>query len=206
MTKLTTLLIALSSSVAFAQQPKGAPAPPPPPKDAALKKAPPPAPEKPPAEVADTVAMFKGNWSFDFTLSGTAVGDKPFKGKLAMPCKPTAGGAAVACDGKIAKTPMGPWDAHMVIAYDPFTKQVHFIGVTNAFEVHDHKCGQWNQGMAGKSALTCESYKGGMGPAGEAITEDVMFSFHKDGKELEFTSTTTMKDGKTVVFSGSGKK
>jgi hypothetical protein len=199
MTKVASVLVALLSSYAFAQQPKEKPP----------VKVPPPtpaAPAKAPAEVAETVGMFKGNWKLDITLSGTAIGDTPFKGKMTMSCKPTAGGTAVACDGKIAKTPTGPWEGHTVIAYDPASKAVHFIAVSNAFEVHDHQCGSWDHGMAGKSGLSCESYKGGIGPTGDAITEELMFAFHKDGKELEFTSTMTLKDGKTIVFAGSGKK
>ena len=101
---------------------------------------------------------------------------------------------------------MGPWEGHFVIAWDPFGKAVHFMAVTNQFEVHDHSCGQWDHGMAGKSALTCTPLKGGSGPAGEEITEDVMFSFHKDGKELTFTSTSKTKAGATVTFEGAGKK
>ena len=60
--------------------------------------------------------------------------------------------------------------------------------------------------MAGKSGLTCVSLKGGSGPAGDEVTEDVMFSFHKDGKELNFTSTSKMKNGVTLTFEGAGKK
>ena len=211
MHKLTTVLIALLPSYALAQQPKDSkPAPPPTPPAKDVKAPPPPAkPEapKPPPEVAETVGMFKGNWTFDATITATGMPgmEKPFKGKMTMACKPVAGNSAVACDGKM-KTPMGPFDGHFVIAYDPYGKQVHFFGATSMNEVHDHKCGQWNHGMAGKSALTCESLKGGMGPAGDEITEDVSFSFHKDGKELTFTSTSKMKAGATMTFEGTGKK
>ena len=207
MRKLGLALITLLPSYALAQPAKGSGAPATPP---ANPKAPPPAKveaPKPPAEVGQTVAMFKGNWNFAVTITATNMPgmDKPFKGKMAMPCKAIAGGTAVACDAKM-KSPMGPFDGHFVIAWDPYSKAVHFMGITNNHEVHDHNCGQWSEGMAGKSGLTCAPLKGGMGPTGEEITEDVMFAFHKDGKELTFTSTSKMKNGATLTFEGVGKK
>jgi hypothetical protein len=210
MSKLTCLLITLLPSLALAEEPKKQA---PPPTTPPAVKAPPPAtppkptPPKPPAETTQTVAMFKGNWNFDATLTATGMPgfEKPIKAKLAMPCKAIAGGTAVACDGKM-KTALGPFDGHFVIAWDPYSKAVHFIGVTNNYEVHDHVCGQWDQGMAGKSGLSCTPLKGGSGPAGDEINEDVTFAFHKDGKELEFTSTMKMKNGATLTFAGKGKK
>lgn len=203
MVKQALFLIALFPTVSLADTPPAKKAPEP----TKVKAPEPPKPPKTPAEVTQTVGMFKGNWRFDITLTATGIPgmEKPFKGKMTFPCKAVAGGMAVACDGK-TKTPMGPWDGHFVIAWDPHSKAVHFIGVTNDFEVHDHVCGNWDQGMAGKSGLTCATLKGGAGAMGEEITEDVMFAFHKDGKELTFTSTSKMKGGATLTFEGSGKK
>ena len=222
MSKLALVLITLVPAVSLAQpKPSTPPAPPPkkeappppkdtkapPPKDGKDSKMPVATPPAPPPEIAETVGMFKGTWSFDATITATGVPgmDKPFKGKMTFPCKPVAGGNAVACDAKM-KSPMGPFDGHFVIAYDPFSKAVHFIGVTNEFEVHDHVCGTWDHGMAGKSGLSCTPLKGGMGPTGDEVTEDLSFSFHKDGKEMDFTSTSKMKNGATMTFEGHGKK
>jgi len=213
MSKLSLVLIALVPAVSLADTPKPSTPPAPPakkdaPKDAPKDaKAPVATPPAPPAEVAQTVAMFKGTWNFETTMTATGIPgmDKPAKAKMVFPCKPIAGGNAVACDAKM-KTPMGPFDGHFVIAFDPYSKAVHFFGITNQFEVHDHNCGNWDQGMAGKSGLTCTPLKGGSGPAGEEVTEDLSFSFHKDGKEMDFTSTSKMKNGATLTFEGKGKK
>ena len=208
MRNISLVLFTLLPSLALAQG-SGAKAPPPPGGGSAAIKPPvPPAKPKAPPETAETVSMFKGNWNFDATLSATGVPgmEKPFKGKMSMTCKAIVGGNAAACDAKMLKTPMGPWEGHFVIAWDPFSKAVHFMAVTNMFEVHDHVCGQWDHGMAGKSGLMCTPLKGGSGPTGDEITEDVMFSFHKDGKELNFTSTSKMKGGATFTFEGAGKK
>jgi hypothetical protein len=210
---LTTLLPSLSLA-----QPAPAPkaptptppakTPPPAPTPPAKQPAAPTKPPPPPAEVAETVGMFAGNWNFEITITATGMPgmDKPFKAKMAMPCKKIAGGTAVACDGKF-KGPMGPFEGHFVVAWDPYTKAVHFMGITNQHEVHDHNCGQWDHGMAEKQGLTCVALKGGMGPTGDEITEELSFAFSKKGKELRFTSA--VKDAKhnaSITFEGLGKK
>src|SRR5262245_55432011 len=153
MSKLGLLLITLTPAIALAQAPAAKPAAPTPAAPAKDKAAAPAAPAKeakpaapaapampaPPAEVKQPVDAFKGNWKFDATMAATGMPgmEKPFNGKMTMAFKAIAGGNAVACDGKMAKTPMGPFDGHFVVAYDPYSKAVHFIGVTNSFEVHD---------------------------------------------------------------------
>jgi len=187
------LLALLFPTLAFAGDPKDAA------KDA--KKAPVAAPAQPapPPEVKQTVDAFKGNWTYDATLTPTNVPgmDKPVKFKVTMACKAIAAGNAAQCDGK-AKTPMGPWDATFVIAYDPYSKAVHFFGFTSDFEVHDHVC-QWKG-----TDLACTPLKAGTGPTGEEITEDLSMHFGKN--TLDFTSTTHGKGGMTMVFEGKGKK
>jgi hypothetical protein len=149
----------------------------------------------PPPEVKATVDAFKGNWTFDASV--TAGTDKPAQFKMTFNCKAIAAGNAVACDAK-AKTPKGPFEGTFVVAYDPYSKAVHFIGVTSNFEVHDHVC-QWKA-----ADLVCTPLKTGIGPAGEEITEDV--SMHVEKATATFTSTSHHKGGATMVFEGKGKK
>jgi hypothetical protein len=166
----------------------------------AKKEAAPPAPPPAPPEVKATVDAFKGTWSYDATLSATGIPgmDKPVKLKMTMPCKPIAGGNAVECTGS-AKTPMGPFEGTFMIGYDPYSKAVHFMSVTNQFEIHDHVC-KWN----GTTDLTCTPLKGGMGPGGDEITEDLSFKFDKN--TITFTSVERGKGGMSMTFEGKGKK
>ena len=217
MRTLPLLLVSLIPAVAVAGDPKPEakpPAPKPmPPKDSKAPAptptpTPPAGPVKPavvtaPAEVAQTVGAFKGNWSFDATLNAPGM-PKPATFKMTFNCKPIALGNAVSCESK-AKTPMGPYEGTFLIGYDPFSKAVHFISVTSELEIHDHVC-QWDQGMAGKFGLGCTPLKAGTGADGKEITEDLMIAFHNDGKETEFTSTSHLKSGGDIVFSGKGKK
>jgi hypothetical protein len=137
--------------------------------------------EKAPAvspEVKRTVDAFEGRW----TLDGTIVmpGDGPKQATLRMDCKRTAGGKAVAC------TLSGPFEGSALVAYDPYSKAVHFMAVTSDDEVHDHSC-RWQADRK----LLCDPLKGGMG--GMAITEDLEFSF--GAKKLGFKAIMTMPDG-----------
>jgi len=161
-------------------------------KEAPKAPAPPPAP----AEVKATVDAFKGNWTFDAELTAPGM-DKPAKFKMSFNCKPVAGNQAVACEAK-AKAPIGPLDALFVIAYDPYSKAVHMMAVSNANEVHDHTC-NWKG-----ADLTCNPLKGGMGPAGEEITEDVAIKIEKN--TASFTSVSKLKGGGQVKFEGKGKR
>ena len=200
---LSFVSLLLASASAVAQPAKGAPAPPPtpkqdpkaPPKDAKPPEAAKPPP--PPAEVKATVDAFKGNWKFDATLAMPGA-EKPAAFKMSFNCKAVAGNTAVSCDSK-AKTPMGPFDAVFLIAYDPFSKAVHFMAATNTHEVHDHVCA-WKG-----TDLGCTPLKGGMGPAGDPVTEDLSFKM-SDPKNMVFTSVMTMKDGSKVTFEGKGKR
>lgn len=152
----------------------------------------------PPAEVKATVDAFKGNWKFDISLMAPGM-EKAFTGKMTFNCKAIAAGNGVSCDSK-AKTPMGPFEGTFVIAYDPYSKAVHFIGITSQFEVHDHVC-KWTT----PADLNCNAYKGGMGPGGDEISEDLSMKWDKG--TVAFTSTSTMKvGGGKVVFEGKGKK
>ena len=157
---------------------------------------PPPAQLAPPHEVKATVDAFKGNWSFDSTLTAPGM-DKPASFKMTFNCKSAAGGTAVACTST-AKTPMGPFEGSFLVAYDPYSKAAHFIGVTSMFEVHDHSC-QWKG-----TDLACTPLKAGTGPGGDEITEDL--SMHFDKGTCVFTSTSHLKGGGTMVFEGKGKK
>ncbi len=196
MRKLALVLSALAlPALALADTPaKGAPAPKDAPKDS---KPAPPAPPPAPPEVKATVDAFKGNWKFDATLTAPGM-EKPATFKMSFNCKAVAGGTAVSCDSK-AKTPMGPFDALFVIAYDPFSKAVHFMGITSMNEVHDHVC-QWKA-----PDLTCTPLKGGMGPGGDPITEELSMKM-ADKNNMTFTSVSTMKDGSKMTFEGKGKR
>ncbi len=166
------------------------------PKEKEKKEMRPMPPPAAPAEVKATVDAFKGSWNFDaeLTVPGAA---KPEKLKMSFNCKSVAGGNAVACDSK-AKSTMGPLDALFVIAYDPYSKAVHFIGVSNQYEVHDHSC-QWKG-----ADLTCTPLKAGSGPGGDEITEDL--SMHIEKSTATFTSVSKMKGGAVIKFEGKGKK
>ena len=125
-----------------------------------------------------TVDAFAGRW----TLEGTIVmpGDRPKPAVMKMDCRKTAKGKAVAC------TFSGPFEGSALVAYDPFSKAVHFMAVTSDDEVHDHKC-RWESDQK----LACEPLKGGM--AGMAITEDLEFS--AGPKKLGLRAVMTMPDG-----------
>lgn len=174
------------------------------PKDAA--KAPvaaPPAMPAAPPEVKATVEAFKGNWKFDATMSATGMPgmDKPaaIKG-MTFNCKEVAGKTAVACESK-AKSPMGPMDALFVVAYDPYSKAVHFMGITNQNEVHDHVC-QWKS----ETEMTCTPLKAGMGPGGDEVTEELSMTWSSK-KEVAFKSVSKMtKGGAVMTFEGKGKR
>lgn len=185
----------------------------------ASKQAPPapapPAPVAAPPEVALTVDAFKGNWKFETTMTATGMPgmDKPVSAKMTFNCKVAAGKTAVSCESKM-KTPMGPFDALFVIAYDPYLKAAHFMGITNMHEVHDHIC-KWS-GLS----LTCAPLKGGMGAGGDEITEDVSMTWEADkkctandstclpkAKSVSFKSVSKMtKGGATITFEGKGKR
>jgi hypothetical protein len=193
------LLALLFPTLAFAGDAKDAKAPAKDaPKDAKAAPAAPAQPAPPP-EIKATVDAFKGNWKFDTTLTATGIPgmDKPAKASMTFNCKTVAGGNAVDCEAK-SKTPMGPFEGQFMVAYDPYGKQVHFIGITNQFEVHDHLC-KW----AGTD-LNCTPLKAGSGPGGDEITEDLTMKFDKN--TVSFTSTSHMKGGATMVFEGKGKK
>src|SRR5262245_54154316 len=142
MRTLSLLVISSIPAVAFAGDPA---------KDAAKKEPAPPAQPAPPPEIKTTVDAFKGTWTFDSTLSGTGMPgmDKPFKFKMAFPCKPIAAGNGVECTGS-AKLPIGPFEGTFLIGYDPYSKAVHFMAITNGFEIHDHVC-KWS----GTTDLQC---------------------------------------------------
>ncbi len=192
-----SLVVLLVPAVAFAGDPK---APAPPAKDAK------PAPAKPPGEVDEIVAAFKGTWTFDAKITGTKMPgmDKPLTAKMTFSCKPVAGNAAVECDAK-TKTAMGPYDGSFFIAYDPYSKSVHFMGVTSKYEVSDHKC-TLDHGMAGKFGIQCEPNKHGSGATGDEITNEIGISFHDQGKTADFRSVSTFKNGSTLTFEGTGKR
>jgi hypothetical protein len=195
-TRWLFITISLGPALSFADTPKDSKTPVPS-KDA--KPA-------PPGEIAETVAAFKGNWTFDMKMTATGVPnlDKPIAAKTTFNCRVAAGGAAVACDAK-TKTAMGPYEGNFFIAYDPYSKAVHFMGVTSKYEIQDHVC-QLVHGMAGKFAIDCKPFKGGAGPAGEEVTNDLSISFHDQGKTADFKSVTHGKGGATMTFEGSGKK
>jgi hypothetical protein len=196
---LVSLVTVLGSTAALAQPSKGSAAPPPGKGSAAAPaKVEPPKPPPPPAEVKTTVDAFKGNWKFDATLQAPGM-DKPAAFKMTFNCKAAAGNTAALCESK-AKTPMGPFDGTFIAVYDPFSKAMHFFGITNQHEVHDHVCA-WK----GTTEVTCNPYKGGMGPGGDPITEDLSMKW-ADAKTLSFTSVSTMKDGSKITFEGKGKR
>jgi hypothetical protein len=216
MKKLCVVVMSLVPALALAQTPpapakgappaaapaKAAPAAPPAKAPAKAEPAAPPAPPPAPPEVKATVDAFKGNWKFETTMTATGIPgmDKPATSKMTFNCKAVAGGTAVSCDSKM-KTPMGPFDALFVVTYDPYSKAVHFMGITNMHEVHDHVCA-W----AGND-LNCKPLKGGMGPGGDEITEDLTMTFDEKRKNVSFKSVSKMtKGGGTMTFEGKGKK
>lgn len=161
---------------------------------------------KPPGEVAEVVAAFKGTWTFDAKITGNKMPgmDKPVAAKTTFTCKAVAGDTAVACEAK-AKTAMGPYDGSFLIAFDPYSKDVHFMGVTSKYEVSDHKC-VLDHGMAGKFGISCQAVKHGSGAGGDEVTNEISISFHDQGKTADFRSVTTLKNGATLTYEGTGKR
>jgi hypothetical protein len=148
-----------------------------------------------PAEIKATVDAFKGNWTFDATITAPGMA-KPAKFATPFNCRVIAGGNAVACDAK-AKSPQGAWEASFLVGYDPHAKAVRFLQVTNQYEIRDHLC-HWKG-----SELTCAPVKGGTGMLGEEVTDEIKMVFDKN--TCTFTSTTKSKSG-TTVFEGKGKR
>jgi hypothetical protein len=140
------------------------------------------APPAPSPEVKKTVDAFEGRR----TLEGTIVmpGEGPKAATMKMDCRKTAKGKAVAC------TFSGPFDGSALVAYDPYSKAVHFMAVTSDDEVHDHAC-QWQADQK----LVCAPLKAGM--SGMAITEDL--EFFGAGKTLGFKAVMTMPDGRKAT-------
>jgi len=220
MMNIGKVVFALSLVPAVALAQPAAPAakkevPPPPPAGAKAPTVAPPAMPAAPAEVKLTTDAFKGNWKFETTMTATGMPgmDKPTTAKMTFNCKLAAGKTAVSCEAKM-KTPMGPFDALFVVAYDPYLKSAHFMGITSMNEVHDHIC-TWS-GLS----LTCKPLKGGMGPGGDEITEDVSMTWEADkkctandatclptAKSVSFKSVSKMtKGGATMTFEGKGKR
>ncbi len=129
-------------------------------------------------EVKKAVEAFAGRWTLDGAV--TMPGAGPKKVALKLDCKKTGMGKAVAC------TMSGAFDGSILVAYDLYSKAVHFMAVTSDDEVHDHKC-HWQ----GDQKLVCDPLKGGMG--GMAITEDLEFTVGP--KKLAFKAVVTMPDG-----------
>jgi len=152
----------------------------------------------PPPEVKATVDAFKGSWRFKSTLTMPGA-PKPMAMNMTYRCKPIVGGVAVACDAD-ARTPMGPVKGHYVIAYDPYSKAVHFRSVTNMFEVHDHVC-TWKS----STELTCAPLKAGSGPAGDEVVEEITMTWTTP-RAILFKSTSRMANGGAIVFEGTGKR
>jgi len=219
MNKLALVVMSLVPAVALAQAPaagKGSAAPAakapaaPAAKDATAKagapaapKAAPPAMPAAPPEVKATVDAFKGNWKFDATMSATGMPgmEKPATMKMTFNCKEAAGKTTAVCESK-AKSPMGPMEALFVIAYNPYDKKVHFMGFGNDNEVHDHSC-TWKS----ETEMTCEPLKGGMGPGGDEVTEDLTMTWDAKKKEVSFKSVSKMtKGGAVLTLEGKGKR
>lgn len=193
----------LLAATAFAAEPTmkptaAPPAPATPPMMAAPPKAPmPPTPPAPAPEVKKTVDAFVGNWKVDAAITPPGA-PAPVKFKAKIACKKISAGKAVGC-ALTAKVPqMGAYEANVMVAWDPYSKAVHFMSISSDDEVHDHKCA-WKD----DKTLSCEPLKGGS--MGQAITEELSFTW--DGpKSMTHRSTTTFGDGSKVVFEGTGKK
>ena len=136
----------------------------------------------PPPEVKKTVDAFVGRWSLDGTF--TMPGEGPKKATLKMDCRAAAKGKGVACSMS------GIFEGNVLVAYDFYSKAVHFMAVTSDDEIHDHKC-RWQD----DKKLLCDPLKGGM--SGMAITEDLSFTFGP--KKLGFQAATTLPDGRQAT-------
>ena len=157
----------------------------------------PPTPPPPAPEVKKTVDAFVGNWKVDAAVTPPGA-PAPVKFKAKIACKKAALGKAVTCTltGKVPQ--MGAFEANVMVAWDPYSKSVHFMSITSDDEVHDHKC-TWKD----DKTLACDPLKGGS--MGQAITEELSFTW--DGaKTMSHHSTTTFGDGSKVVFEGTGKR
>ena len=154
-----------------------------------------PKPPAPAPEVKKTVDAFAGHWSYDTTV--TMPGAKPVKAPIEMACKKCALGKAVACTftGNIPGS--GPMDAAILVGFDTFHKNVHFMAMTSDEEVHDHVC-NWRSA----TELVCDPLRGGL--MGDEVTEDFSLTF--TGDRGTFRSTMKLKDGSQILFEGNGKR
>ena len=161
----------------------------PPKKDAGKMKLP-----KPLAEQKRTVDAFTGDWKVEGSI--TTPDGKSTQAPITIAAAKTALGKGVS-GLMTGSTPMGPFEAGILVGYDPLDKTTHFMAVTTDDEVHDHRC-KWKD----EKNLVCDPLHAGMG--GEPITEDLSFSFDK--ASMSFKSVVTMKDGGKVTFEGKGTK
>jgi hypothetical protein len=163
-------------------------------------------PVAPPGDIAEVISAFKGSWTFDAKITGTKVPgmEKPLATKTTFTCKPVANNTAVACETK-SKGSAGTYEGQFLVVYDPYSKDIHFMGVTSKYEVFDHHC-TMDHGMAGKLALVCKPVKHGSGPAGDEVTNELSISWHDQGKTADFRSVTTLKSGGVITYDGTGKR
>ena len=183
-TTAATLVVALALALPLAAGAADAP-----------KTPAPPAERKPPAELKKTVDAFAGTWSYDGTV--TMPGAKPVKTPIEMACKKGALGKAVACSFSGNIPGSGPLEASLLVGYDTFHKNVHFMAMTSDEEVHDHVC-NWRSA----TELVCDPLKGGL--MGDEITEDFSLTFA--GDRGSFRSVMKLKDGSQVLFEATGKR
>ena len=131
------------------------------------------------------------------TARSTMPGAKPVKAPIEMACKKGALGKAVACtfSGNIPGS--GPLEASLLVGFDTFHKNVHFMAMTSDEEVHDHVC-NWRSA----TELVCDPLKGGL--MGDEVTEDFSLTFA--GDRGSFRSVMKLKDGSQVLFEATGKR
>jgi hypothetical protein len=148
-----------------------------------------------PPDVARTVGAFAGTWKLQ-AVQVLPDGTRE-TGPLAFECKKTGLGKGVACTGRGTLPRSGDWEGSFLVAYDTFSRKVHFMGVTSDESVHDHVCA-WKD----DSSLACDPLKGGAG--GQPITEDLGFTFAQGTMTMKVV--VTLAGGGRVLFDASGKR
>jgi len=148
------------------------------------------APSKPPEaspEQKKLVEAFVGSWSLDadLMLPNGARRDA----ELGLQCKKTAGGKAALCTlGSRELAPGRAYEAAILVGYDPYDKDVHFMMMSSDDELWHRPC-TWK----GDTTLACGPKRTGV--MGMPVTSEVTFDFA--GTRGSTRWLTDLGDGKS---------
>lgn len=153
-------------------------------------------PAAPAPEIRKTVEAFVGDWISKTTT--TMPGAAPVKAKIPNKCRSVAADSAVVCESQATVPGVGELGMASLVSYDRESKEVYFMAVSSMGIVQQHKC-TWKD----DKHLDCRPLAATM--MGQPVTKVLSMDW-PDARTSHFKSATTMKDGKTVTFEGTGTR